>query len=135
MIHTQATIHAPLEKVWTYWTTPIHITQWNQASPDWHTTKAEVDLQVGGKFSSTMAAKDGSISFDFYGTYTTVNFLNSIYTTLGDDRKVEVTFEKIDESKTLLIQKFEPETENSEELQQNGWQAILNSFKAYTENN
>jgi uncharacterized protein YndB with AHSA1/START domain len=135
MLSTQATIHANIHKVWEYWTTPHHIMQWNQASPDWHTPKAEVDLQVGGKFSSIMAAKDGSMSFDFWGIYTFIDKPFILHSTLGDDRKVEVEFASIHKNQTFLIQKFEAENENTEELQQNGWQAILDSFKNYVENN
>ena len=72
VITIEATVNAPIEKVWNYWTSPEHITQWNAASDDWHTTKAENDLQAGGKFSSRMEAKDGSFGFDFAGVYTKV---------------------------------------------------------------
>ena len=68
-ITVQALINAPVEKVWNFWTSPEHITKWNQASADWHTTRSENDLRPGGKFSSRMEAKDGSARFDFWGIY------------------------------------------------------------------
>lgn len=131
-IVVESTINAPIEKVWACYTEPTHIMQWNNASPDWHTPKAENDLRVGGKFSSTMAAKDGSFSFDFWGIYDEVVANERIAYTLGDDRKVSVDF-KSDGSQTVVTTVFEPESENSHELQKAGWQAILDNFKKHVE--
>lgn len=127
-----ATIDASIEKVWDYWTNPIHIVKWNQASEDWHTTKSNNDLQVGGQFSATMAAKDGSMSFDFGGTYTEVKPHEKIAYTLGDGRNVIIIFCKMDDG-IKIVESFEAEKINALELQQGGWQAIINSFKKYTE--
>jgi uncharacterized protein YndB with AHSA1/START domain len=132
MITVKATINAPVEKVWTLWTEPQHIMRWNNASDDWHTPKAENDLRVGGRFSSTMAAKDGSFSFDFWGIYDTIKPLHTIAYTMGDGRIAKITFSKKG-NKTHIVEEFEAETENSAELQQEGWQAILNNFKKYAE--
>ena len=85
-------MHAPVEKVWEYWTEPDHITKWSNASDDWHTPYAENDLRVGGKFVSRMEAKDGSFGFDFGGVYDEVRANEFISYTLGDGRKVEITF-------------------------------------------
>ena len=71
-INVETIVRAPLEKVWQAYTTPEDITQWNAASDDWHTTTAAVDLRVGGAFSSRMEAKDGTMGFDFAGTYTKI---------------------------------------------------------------
>lgn len=131
-ITVSATIKASLEKVWNYWTSPEHITQWNQASEDWHTPKASNDLRVGGKFSSTMAAKDGSMSFDFEGVYDKVLPHQLIEYTIVDGRKVSIQF-KGNTQETSVIETFEAEGMHSPELQQSGWQAILNSFKQYVE--
>lgn len=125
-------VNAPVEKAWDNWTKPEHITQWNQASPDWHTPKASNDLRVGGKFSSTMAAKDGSMSFDFEGVYDKVIPHQLIEYTIADQRKVSVQF-KTENNKTSIVETFEAEETNSIELQKGGWQAILDSFKNYTE--
>lgn len=131
-ITVAATVNAPVEKVWTMYTEPAHIIQWNSASDDWHTTRAENDLQAGGKFVSRMEAKDGSFGFDFGGVYDAVTTNELIAYTMGDGRKANVSF--IPEgSSTKLVVVFEAETQNSIELQQGGWQAILNSFKKYTE--
>ena len=132
MITVETTVNAPVEKVWQYWTEPQHIMQWNNASDDWHTPKAVNDLRVGGKFSSIMAAKDGSFSFDFWGIYDTVTHLRFIEYTMGDGRICKITFSKEDD-KTHIVEEFEAETENSVELQQGGWQAILNNFKKHVE--
>lgn len=133
MITVQCTINAPIEKVWESWTSPQHITKWNNASDDWHTPYAENDLRVGGKFKYTMAARDGSMSFDFGGEYTLVRQNEAIEYILGDGRKVVVNFREVPEG-TQIIEKFDPETVNPEEMQQQGWQAILNNFKKYVEN-
>lgn len=128
----KAVVNTPVDVVWRMWTEPAHITQWNHASDDWHSPHAENDLRVDGKFSSTMAAKDGSMSFDFAGVYTEVETHKKIAYVLGDGRKVEAHFLGNGNS-TEIIQHFEPETENPFDFQQAGWQAILDNFKKYTE--
>lgn len=132
MITVQTILKAPIEKVWELWISPEHITQWNHASADWHTPYAENDLKVGGKFKYTMAAKDGSMQFDFGGTYTEIVNHSLIAYTIDDGRKVKITFES-QENGVEIIEKFDPETENSEALQQQGWQAILDNFKKHVE--
>jgi len=133
-ITVATTIQAPVEKVWKYWTQPEHIINWSFASEDWHTPAAENDLREGGKFSSTMAAKDGSMSFDFGGVYTKVDEYKVIEYTLGDERTVTITFSG-DGNTTKVVETFEAEGQNSVEMQQAGWQAILDNFKKYTEGN
>jgi uncharacterized protein YndB with AHSA1/START domain len=134
MITVENTINAPVQKVWDYWTNPEHITKWNSASDDWHTTCAENDLRPGGKFSSRMEAKDGSMGFDFWGTYDAVKNNEYIESTMGDGRKLKVRF-SAEGNSTKVTESFEPENENPRELQQGGWQAILDNFKKYTESN
>lgn len=133
-ITIQASINAPIEKVWKYWNEPTHITKWCSASPEWHAPAAENDLKVDGKFTTTMAARDGSMSFDFWGIYESVQPNELIEYTMGDGRKARIVFSNSGES-TNIVESFEPESENSREMQQAGWQAILNNFKLYTENN
>lgn len=131
-ITIQATVNAPVEKTWKFWTDPNHIVHWNQASEDWHTPRAENDLRVGGKFVSRMEAKDGSQGFDFEGTYDEVKPYEIIAYTLGDGRKVNVVFEG-QGFQTKITSSFEPENIFSIEMQQTGWQAILDSFKDYVD--
>jgi len=133
MITVQSNINAPINKVWERWTSPEHITKWNNASDDWHTPYAENDLRTGGKFKSTMASKDGTMSFDFEGEYTLVNQNKDIQYVMADGRKVEVSFKETPDG-VEIIESFDPETVNPEEMQQQGWQAILNNFKKYVEN-
>jgi uncharacterized protein YndB with AHSA1/START domain len=133
-ITVQSTVNAPVEKVWKYWSEPAHIMQWCQASDDWHAPRAENDLKTGGKFSTTMAAKDGSFSFDFGGVYDEVVEHKLIKYTMGDGRKVSVAF-NAQGNATEVIETFEPENTNPEEMQRGGWQAILDNFKKYTEEN
>ena len=133
-ITISATINAPLDKVWNYWTSPEHIMQWNNASEDWHTPHAENDPRTGGKFLSRMAAKDGSFSFDFAGEYTHVEEQKSLEYKLGDEREVKVLFEG-DGNTTTVTETFDPEGMNPIDMQRAGWQAILDSFKRHTENN
>jgi uncharacterized protein YndB with AHSA1/START domain len=132
MITVSALVNAPVEKTWEAFTNPAHIVNWNNASPDWHTPYAENDLRVDGSFKYTMAAKDGSFSFDFEGIYTAITPFKSIYYTIADGRKVEVIIEKLEEG-TQVIENFEAESVNPEEMQQAGWQAILTNFKNYVE--
>jgi uncharacterized protein YndB with AHSA1/START domain len=133
-ITVQATVNAPIDKVWKFWNEPKHITQWAFASPDWHAPKAENDLRVDGTFSTTMAAKDGSFSFDFGGVYTKVENHKAIEYTLGDGRKVKISF-STEGNQTNIVETFDPEDQNPEEMQRGGWQAILDNFKAYAEKN
>ncbi len=126
----QTNITAPISYVWECWTTPHHIQQWNAASPEWHTPHAVVDLRIGGRFSWRMEAKDGSFGFDFWGTYTTIEQPTLLAYTLGDDRKVKVQFVATGEH-TLIIEQFETEQTNSVEMQQMGWQSIVDNFGAY----
>lgn len=131
-ITIETTVHAPIEQVWKAWTTPEHIVQWNAASDDWHTPRAENDLRVGGTFKSRMEAKDGSMGFDFEGAYTAVRDQELIAYKMADGRKVEVTFQQVGGS-VQVVETFDPETVHPIEMQREGWQSILNAFKRHTE--
>lgn len=131
-ITVETIVAAPVEKAWKCFTGPEHITKWNQASADWHTTRAENDLRIGGKFLSRMEARDGSMGFDFEGVYDEVNPLRSFSYKMADGRRVHVQFTPVGTS-TKVTETFDPETQNPVELQQQGWQAILDSYKQYTE--
>ena len=131
-ITIETTVKAPVEKVWKAWSTPEDIKQWNNASDDWHTPSAENDLRTGGKFSSRMEARDGSMGFDFAGIYDNVIPNQLIEYTIGDGRKVKITFSE-NGGETKVTETFEAENENPVEMQQTGWQAILDNFKNYTE--
>ena len=133
MITVQSKVNSPIKTVWECWTTPKHIMKWNNASEDWHTPYADNDLQVGGKFKSTMASKDATMTFDFEGQYTLVKQNEAIEYVMADGRKVEISFATTPDG-VLVIESFDPETENPEEMQKGGWQAILNNFKKYVEN-
>lgn len=126
------TVNAPIEKVWDTWTNPKDIVNWNSPSEDWHTPFAENDLKVDGKFKFTMAAKDGSMSFDFEGIYTSVENHEKIAYKLADDREVIILFEDLGD-RVKVTESFDPETENPLEMQKAGWQAVIDNFKKYTE--
>jgi uncharacterized protein YndB with AHSA1/START domain len=134
-ITVQAVIKAPLEKVWSLWTVPEHVTKWNNASDSWHTPRAESDLRVGEKFLYRMESRDGSAGFDFTGVYDEVKRNELISYTMDDERKVKVIFKKNNDAETNLVETFEAEDTNPLETQRNGWQAILNNFKKYVETN
>ncbi|MBD2848166.1 SRPBCC family protein [Paenibacillus sp. IB182496] len=131
-VTVQADIQAPVEQVWKSWTEPQHITKWNQASDDWHAPRAENDLRVGGKFLTRMEAKDGSMGFDFYGVYDVVKLHEQISYTIGDGRKVDITFTP-QGNETKVVETFDAESTHSVDMQQAGWQAIMDNFKSYTE--
>lgn len=130
-ITVETTIKAPITQVWRAYTTPDDIKQWNTASDDWHTTHATVDLRVGGAFVSRMEAKDGSFGFDFAGTYTKIVPDELIEYSFGD-RVGLVEFMPGANGTTVRVT-FDAESENSVELQQQGWQAILNNFARHVE--
>lgn len=131
-ITVETMIHAPIEQVWECWTDPDHVMEWNHASDDWHSPKGRNDLREGGTFSYRMEAKDQSFGFDFGGTYTKVVDQKQIDFTMDDDRKVRTTFEEHD-GHTHMTETFDPESENSPEMQREGWQAILDNFKKHVE--
>jgi uncharacterized protein YndB with AHSA1/START domain len=131
-ITVQTVVKAHIAKVWECWNKPEHITGWAFASDDWEAPAVENDLHVGGKFKTTMAAKDKSSSFDFTGTYTAVRENELIEYDLDDDRQVRVEFTQLPEG-VRITESFEPENQNPEEMQRSGWQAILDNFKKYVE--
>lgn len=131
-ITVQTIVNAPMEKVWEFWNEPQHIMNWAFASEDWEAPAAHNDLQIGGKFVTTMAAKDKSVSFDFSGMYTKVNNHETIEYTMDDGRKVSIKFATTPDG-IQVTETFDPENENPEELQRAGWQAILDNFKKYVE--
>ena len=133
-ITVESTVKAPVEKVWKYWNEPDHIKKWAFAMDTWHAPYSENDVRTDGKFKTTMAAKDGSFSFDFEGVYTNVQLNKVIEYTIGDGRKVKIIF-TANGNETKVTETFDPESENPAEMQRGGWQAILDNFKKYTEAN
>ena len=136
LLVVQSEIACRLESVWTYFTEPKHIQNWNFAADDWHCPEATSNFQIGGKFMYKMAAKDGSFAFDYWGIFKEISPNEKLKYTLGEDlgtsRYVEVEFVGEGEM-TRVIERFVPETENPIELQQQGWQMILDNFKKYCE--
>ena len=131
-ITVETTISAPIARVWEFWTAPEHIVNWNFATDQWCCPSAENDLRPGGEFNWRMEAKDGSMGFDFTGTYDKIEQHRRIKSTLDDGRKIEITFSSIEDS-TEIIKTFQAESSNPIEMQQAGWQSILNNFKKYAE--
>ena len=133
-ITVHATVHAPIVKVWECYTQPEHITKWNFASDDWHCPWAENDLRVGGKYSARMEAKDGSFGFDFETIYDVVQLHDQLTYTMGDGRMATTIFESKGKD-TEVTTTFDAESVNPVDMQQQGWQMILNNFKKHTEAN
>ena len=133
-ITIQTTVKSSIAKVWAAWTTPEDINQWNAASDDWHNPRSTNDLRVDGKFSYRMEARDGSMGFDFEGTYTKVEPEKLIEYVLGDGRTVSITFEPVQGGITV-IEAFDAEDVNSAEMQRQGWQSILDRFGSHVETN
>ncbi len=131
-IEVEAMIEAPIKEVWEKWTSSEHIVQWNFAHESWCCPHAQVDLREEGTFSLRMEAVDGSAGFDFQGVYETIEDQAFLSIVLADGRLWEVEFSDLGQS-THVSERFQPESENSMELQQAGWQAILNQFKTYCE--
>ena len=130
-IIVETIVDAPVADVWRSWVTPEDIKQWNTASADWHTVAASVDLRVGGSFSSRMEAKDGSMGFDFAGTYTNI-IENTLIECLFGERTLRVEFSAVDGG-ILVRETFDAETTYPIEQQRDGWQAILNNFARHVE--
>lgn len=132
-ITIEAEISASRDKVWEYYNFPEHITKWNFAAETWHCPHAESDLQPGGKYLARMEAKDGSFGFDFEAIFNEVIAPEKLSYTMLDGRTCEIVFKK-SEDKTRVTVSFDPENMNPEDIQRDGWQAILNNFKKYAEN-
>lgn len=132
-ISVSTQINKSIDKVWESFTSPEHIVNWNFASPDWHCTSAENNLEIGGSLKSRMEAKDGSFGFDFEGIYDNIVINQLLIYHLADGRSVETSFNPLDDKVTEVTQTFDPETENPIEMQRGGWQAILDQFKIYAE--
>ena len=130
-ITVETSVAAPIEEVWRAYTTPEDIKQWNAASDDWHTTAATVDLREGGAFSSRMEAKDGSMGFDFGGTYTNIVQHKLIEYSFGD-RVAKVEFADSPQGVSVRVT-FDSESTHSIDEQREGWQAILNNFARHVE--
>lgn len=133
-ISVETVINAPIYSVWEMWTSPEHIMKWNNASADWHTPHAENDLRKGGRFLSRMEAKDGSSGFEFSGVYDEVKINQLIEYTMEDGRKVRIVFTDLGDE-TKIQETFEAEDEHSIDMQREGWQSIMNNFKRYVEKN
>ncbi len=133
-VTVKTTVKAPVDKVWKFWTSPEHITKWNNASDDWHSPRAVNEVRTGGKFNIRMEAKDGSTGFDFGGIYQDVKLNKLITYTMDDGRAVTVDFTS-DGKETTVTETFEAEQVNSVEMQRAGWQSIMDNFKKYTESN
>ncbi len=127
-------VNGGIDKIWECWTNPEHIVNWNFAIPEWHCPKASNDLEVGKSFNYRMEAKDGGMGFDYEGTYTRIEPKSSIEYALEDGRKVSIDFTKVGDTVSIL-ETFDVEDTNTLEQQQQGWQAILDSFKKYVESN
>jgi uncharacterized protein YndB with AHSA1/START domain len=128
----EALVAAPRETVWRRWTAPEHITRWNFASDDWCCPSAANDLKIGGTYRARMEAKDGSFGFDFEAVYDLVEPERALAYTMGDGRRAETRFDVVDGG-TRVTTVFDAESENPIDMQRDGWQAILNNFKAYAE--
>lgn len=133
MIHIETTVNASAEDAWEKWTNPEDITKWAFASDDWEAPSAVNDVREGGSFTTVMAAKDGSTSFKFSGVYTKVVPQQVLEYAIEDGRKVIIKFESLSDNSTKILQDFDPEDENTEEMQRSGWQEILNNFKKHVE--
>jgi uncharacterized protein YndB with AHSA1/START domain len=131
-ITVKVTVNAPIQKAWDYWTKPEHIMEWSFASDDWEAPAAANDLAIGGTFSTTMAAKDGSVEFEFGGTYTNIVDLKEISYSMDDGREVTILF-STEGSTVTITETFDPENENPRDMQREGWQSILNNYKKYVE--
>lgn len=134
MISVQTIINAPIAKVWELWTLPKHIVKWNYPSEDWQTTAAENDLKINGKFKYSMQAKDESVAFDFEGMYTDVKVFSLIEYKLFDNRTGTIRFEE-NNSSVKLTELFEPNSQDSEDMQKEWCQAVIDNFKSYVELN
>lgn len=125
-------VNATPEQVWQAWNSPEDITRWNTASPDWHSPRSEVDLREGGRFTTRMEARDGSMGFDFGGTYTCVEPLRRIEFVMDDQRSVEIEFVELDNG-VQIVERFDADDVYPAEQQLQGWQAILDNFARYVE--
>ena len=131
-ITVKTSVKSEIDKVWNSWTKPEHITNWNFATAEWSCPNAVNDLKPNGKFSWRMEAKDGSMGFDFDGTYEKIVDKKLISYRMSDGRKVDIEFAQ-NGNEVIVSETFDAEGTNSDEMQRSGWQAILGNFKKYVE--
>jgi len=131
-ITVETVVNAKLKDVWTAWSNPDDIKQWNSPDESWHTTSSAVDLREGGRFTARMEAKDGSAGFDFEGAYTRVVPNRIIDFRMSDGREVNIEFDERADG-VAIKETFDAETENPPEMQRAGWQAILDNFARHVE--
>ena len=131
-ITIETTVKTSPTEAWNAFTSPEAIVRWNQASPDWHCPSAHVDLRKGGQHIARMEARDGSMGFDYAGTYEEVDAPNALTLRLDDERQVRTTFVRVGDG-TRVTTTFDPDAGGSPEMQRDGWQAILNSFAAFVD--
>ncbi|MEQ8694614.1 MAG: SRPBCC domain-containing protein [Gammaproteobacteria bacterium] len=131
-VTVETTVSASLKRVWEAWVTPEDIRQWNFANDDWSCPNASLELGPGGQFNYRMESRDGSMGFDFEGTFIRIIDKELIEYELGDKRKVSVAFSVV-ENGVRIVESFDAEDENDAEQQKDGWQRILNNFKTHVE--
>jgi uncharacterized protein YndB with AHSA1/START domain len=131
-ITVETLARADLKTAWSAYNTPDDITQWNTPSDDWHSPRSQVDLRKGGTFNTRMEARDGSMGFDFEGRYTRVVPQKLIEYRMSDGREVAVHFDQAPDGVRVRVA-FDAESENPAEVQQQGWQTILDNFGRYAE--
>lgn len=129
-ITIETIVAATPEEAWAAYNSPEAITQWNQASEDWHCPSASVDLRAGGRYVARMEAKDGSFGFDFGGTYEEVNEPHALALVMDEGRRMRTTF-AAEGSGTRVTTIFDPEAMNPLDMQRDGWQSILDSYARY----
>jgi uncharacterized protein YndB with AHSA1/START domain len=132
MITIETLINSTIENTWDAYMNPERMIHWNFAGEDWHSPQATNDLSIGGKRFVRMEAKDGSFGFDLIGFYDEIIPDQKIQYHLEDNRKVVVTFETTEHG-VRVVEQFDPENENSEEMQRAGWLMILENFRKHAE--
>ncbi len=131
MIEVSTAVSAAPHTAWRAFTEPEHVVNWNFASDDWCCPKASNDVRVGGTLNSRMEARDGSFGFDFESTYTAVDPGQHLALAMSAGRRWTVDFRDRGDGTCLVTERFDPESENSHEMQRMGWQMILDRFAAY----
>jgi uncharacterized protein YndB with AHSA1/START domain len=138
-LHVEVLLHTDIQNAWKHWNDPSSIKEWAFASDDWECLHAENDLRTGGRFLTRMSAKDGSVSFDFSGTYTEIiqyqkiKYLMDKENEQESQRVCEVLFTDLGGNTTKIEELFSPEEVNSLEMQKAGWTSILENFKKFVE--
>jgi len=132
LVTVECVVDVSVEKAWVLWTNVDHIVHWS-LWPGWHVPGAVNDLTKAGRFFYRMEDKSTKEGFDYSGVHDEIEECKLIRSHLDDGRTIEVAFSAETDCTTRVTQTLQPKSTYSAELQKQGWQEVMDTFRAYAE--